>query len=260
VNHHPLPVRHGMTIGELAELFNADDHMGVRLQIVRARGWRRGDYLDATGLPWVNPSPNLRSVDEALLYPGVGLLEGSNVSVGRGASTPFEVVGAPWMNGPALTRSLGAMSLPGVSFAATTFTPATSVYAGEVCQGVRVTITGRAQFEPVRTGVDVAAGALVPGAGYRGGALQERDLWAIAEDHDVDTDARAAALRMLTRPLAVHSGRTTNARAKADAILASVHDDGERRRMRVALAPDLEEAAREIDLLDDRATAKKTLG
>jgi uncharacterized protein YbbC (DUF1343 family) len=156
VNHHPLPVRHGMTVGELAELFNADDHMGVRLQVVRARGWRRGDYLDATGLPWVNPSPNLRSVDEALLYPCVGLLEGSNVSVGRGTTMPFEVVGAPWMDGPALARSLGAMSLPGVTFAATTFTPTTSAYAGEVCQGVRVTITGRAQFEPVRTGVAIA--------------------------------------------------------------------------------------------------------
>ncbi|MDB4997863.1 MAG: hypothetical protein JWM74_5295, partial [Myxococcaceae bacterium] len=176
VNHHPLPVRHGMTIGELAELFNADDHMGVRLQIVRARGWRRGDYLDATGLPWVNPSPNLRSVDEALLYPGVGLLEGSNVSVGRGTMTPFEVVGAPWMDGPALARSLSAMSLPGVAFAPTTFTPTTSVYANEVCQGVRVTITGRAQLEPVRTGVAIATQLVRLNAGAHANQWHASDL------------------------------------------------------------------------------------
>jgi uncharacterized protein YbbC (DUF1343 family) len=157
VNHHALPVRHGMTIGELAELFDADDHMGVRLHVVRARGWRRGDYFDATGLPWVNPSPNLRSVDEALLYPGVGLLEASNVSVGRGTATPFEVVGAPWADGPRLASALTAMALPGVAFAATTFTPTTSVYANEACQGVRVTVTGRAQFEPVRTGLAIAS-------------------------------------------------------------------------------------------------------
>ena len=157
VNHHALPVRHGMTMGELAELFNADDHMGVRLQVVRVQGWRRGDYYDETALPWVNPSPNLRSVTEAILYPGVGLLEASNLSVGRGTDTPFEVIGAPWIDGPALAAALTQMHLGGVTFAAQSFEPTSSAYHGEKCGGVRVTVTNRHDLEPVRTGVAIAS-------------------------------------------------------------------------------------------------------
>jgi uncharacterized protein YbbC (DUF1343 family)/CubicO group peptidase (beta-lactamase class C family) len=156
VNYHSLPVRHGMTVGELAYLFNADDHLGVALSVVPMRGWRRSAYLDETGLPWVNPSPNLRSVTEALLYPAVGLLESTNLSVGRGTEAPFERLGAPWVDGNALAGALAADGLAGVSFAPEKFTPDADRYAGKLCQGVRVAIRDRAQFEPVRTGLAIA--------------------------------------------------------------------------------------------------------
>jgi uncharacterized protein YbbC (DUF1343 family) len=157
VHHGPLPIRHGMTMGELALLFDAEDHMGGKLDVVRAQGWRRADYFDATGLTWVNPSPNLRNVTEALLYPAVALLEGTNLSVGRGTDTPFEVAGAPFVDGAALAAALGRRGLPGVSFAAASFTPTASPYKGERCGGVRLTITDRARFEPVRTGIALAS-------------------------------------------------------------------------------------------------------
>jgi uncharacterized protein YbbC (DUF1343 family) len=156
VNHHPLPIRHGMTMGELAELFNADNHMGTRLQVVKMEGWRRSDFYDGTGIPWVNPSPNLRSVDEEILYPAVGLLEATKLSVGRGTETPFEVIGAPWIDGVVLAAALSTAALGGVSFSPTSFTPTTSVYRGERCGGVKLTITDRAHFEPVRTGLSIA--------------------------------------------------------------------------------------------------------
>ncbi len=157
VHHGPLPVRHGMTIGELALLFDAEDHLGATLDVVAAQGWRRGDYFEATGLSWVNPSPNLRSVTEALLYPAVGLVEGTNLSVGRGTDTPFEVVGAPFVDGPVLAAALTGRGIPGVSFAATTFTPQAAPYKGERCSGVRITVTDRARFEPVRAGLALAS-------------------------------------------------------------------------------------------------------
>ncbi len=156
VNHHALPVRHGMTIGELAGLFNADDHMGTRLHVVKMEGWRRSDFYDGTGIPWVNPSPNLRSVDAEILYPAVGLLEATKLSVGRGTATPFELIGAPWIDGVVLSAALSAAALGGVSFSPTSFTPTSSVYRGERCGGIRLTITDRAHFEPVRTGLSIA--------------------------------------------------------------------------------------------------------
>jgi uncharacterized protein YbbC (DUF1343 family) len=156
VNYHPLAIRHGMTIGELATLFNADDHLGVALSVVPMRGWRRSAYWDETGLPWVNPSPNLRSVDEALLYPALGLLEATNLSVGRGTDAPFERVGAPFIDGRALAAALLADELGGVAFVADNFTPTADRYAGQRCGGVRVTVRDRSQFEPVRTGIAIA--------------------------------------------------------------------------------------------------------
>jgi uncharacterized protein YbbC (DUF1343 family)/CubicO group peptidase (beta-lactamase class C family) len=156
VNHFPLPVRHGMTIGELALMIDAEEHLGLALEVVPVRGWRRDETYDQTGLPWVNPSPNLRTVDEELLYPGVGLLEGTNLSVGRGTPTPFEVVGAPWIDAHALVSTLAHERVPGVRFEETRFTPDASAYRGEECGGVRLTITDRAQFEPVRLGLAVA--------------------------------------------------------------------------------------------------------
>jgi uncharacterized protein YbbC (DUF1343 family)/CubicO group peptidase (beta-lactamase class C family) len=155
VTHHPLPIRHGMTLGELAEMINADEHLGASLEVVRMRGWRRAAYFDQTGLDWTPPSPNLRSVAEAVLYPGVALVEGTNVSVGRGTDTPFEVVGAPWID-DRLARRLATESLEGVAFASTQFTPVASTYAGKECTGVRLTVTDRAGFEPIRTGIAIA--------------------------------------------------------------------------------------------------------
>jgi uncharacterized protein YbbC (DUF1343 family)/CubicO group peptidase (beta-lactamase class C family) len=155
VTHHPLPIRHGMTLGELAEMINADEHLGAALEVVRMRGWRRAAYFDQTGLAWTPPSPNLRSVAQAVLYPGVALVEGTNVSVGRGTDTPFEVVGAPWID-DRLAARLAAESLEGVAFASTQFTPTSSNYAGKDCTGVRLAVTDRAGFEPIRTGVAIA--------------------------------------------------------------------------------------------------------
>ena len=116
VAFYRLPVRHGMTVGELATLFNAQLDLKLDLQIIQVEGWRRSDFFDATGLPWINPSPNMRSLTEAVLYPGIGLLETTNLSVGRGTDTPFEIIGAPWLDGVRLARELTALELPGVRF------------------------------------------------------------------------------------------------------------------------------------------------
>jgi uncharacterized protein YbbC (DUF1343 family) len=157
VNHHQLPVRHGMTMGELAELMNADEHLGLRLEVVRMAHYDRKAYFTDTGLTWWPPSPNLRTPEQALLYPGVALVEGTNVSVGRGTATPFEVVGAPWMDGPAMAAELNRLGTPGVSFSPTTFTPSPTPkvnrYAGVVCQGVRVRITDQTRLESVHIGL-----------------------------------------------------------------------------------------------------------
>lgn len=156
VNYHPLAIRHGMTVGELATLFDADDHLGVALSVVPMRGWRRALYGDETGLPWVDPSPNLHSVSEAVLYPALGLLEATNLSVGRGTDAPFERVGAPWMDGAAMAAALAADRLAGVVLSAETFTPASDRYAHEPCHGLHLTVVDRTGFEPVRTGLAIA--------------------------------------------------------------------------------------------------------
>jgi uncharacterized protein YbbC (DUF1343 family) len=156
VNYHSLPVRHGLTVGELAYLFNADDHLGVALTVVPMRGWRRSAYWDETGLPWTNPSPNLRSVEEALLYPALGLLEATNLSVGRGTDAPFERLGAPWIDASALVAAVDAEALPGVTLAAETFTPTSDRYEGRACNGLHLSVRDRTRFEPVRTGLAIA--------------------------------------------------------------------------------------------------------
>jgi uncharacterized protein YbbC (DUF1343 family)/CubicO group peptidase (beta-lactamase class C family) len=163
--YHPIPIRHGMTLGELARLFNQERNLGAELQVVPMEGWKRGDTFDRTGLVWQNPSPNLRSVTEALLYPGIALLEATNVSVGRGTDTPFERVGAPWIQGPRLAAALTATALPGVSFKATAFTPTSSTFAGKACEGVEIRIDDRTAFDPIRAGLTVARAliALYPG-------------------------------------------------------------------------------------------------
>jgi uncharacterized protein YbbC (DUF1343 family) len=155
--YFPLPLRHGMTLGELARLFNAEQRIGAQLNVVPMTGYRRSMWYDQTGLPWVNPSPNLRSVDEATLYPGVGLIEGANVSVGRGTSAPFELIGAPWVDGARLAGYLTRRDIGGVRFEPTDFTPDADRYVGRDCQGVRITLTDRANLDVARLGVELAA-------------------------------------------------------------------------------------------------------
>ena len=156
VGWHTMPLRHGMTVGELARLFDAELELRLDLVVVPCEGWRRHDAWEATGLEWVNPSPNMRSLTAAFLYPGIGLLETTNVSVGRGTDTPFEVFGAPWISGQALAAELAARGLPGVAFVPVSFTPDSSTFKGERCGGVNVVITDRDAFEPVRTGLEIA--------------------------------------------------------------------------------------------------------
>jgi len=156
VNHLSLPVRHGMTLGEIAELANSDEHLGAHLDVVRMTGYRRTWSSGDTDASWINPSPNLRSSTEALLYPGIGLLEGGNISVGRGTATPFEVVGAPWVDGKALVRALAGDSLVGVAITAAAFTPSSSSFANEACSGIKVVVTDRTHVDPVRIGMAIA--------------------------------------------------------------------------------------------------------
>jgi uncharacterized protein YbbC (DUF1343 family)/CubicO group peptidase (beta-lactamase class C family) len=156
VGFHTVPVRHGMTIGELATLFKHDLELKLDLQVVKMEGWRRGDFFDGTALTWVNPSPNMRSLTQATLYPGIGLLETTNLSVGRGTDTPFEVIGAPWLDGVKLATALNNAGLPGVRFVPIRFTPTGSKFQGEECGGVNILITDRAVFRPVTTGLAIA--------------------------------------------------------------------------------------------------------
>jgi uncharacterized protein YbbC (DUF1343 family) len=158
VNVAPVPVRHGLTLGELARYLNGEFHLRAPLSVVAMDGWQRGDWFDATGLRWTNPSPNLRSLQEAILYPALGLIETTNVSVGRGTDTPFEYVGAPWIDGQALTRALNARSLPGVHFAPVDFTPAAPYpYAGQACHGIKVIVTDRDVVDTPELGVEIAS-------------------------------------------------------------------------------------------------------
>jgi uncharacterized protein YbbC (DUF1343 family)/CubicO group peptidase (beta-lactamase class C family) len=156
VAYHSIPIRTGMTIGELATLFNAERKIGAELTVVKMSGYSRDLWYDETGLTWVNPSPNLRSVTEAELYPGIGLLETTNVSVGRGTDTPFEQFGAPWMDGPRVAATLNARGIPGVRFTPVRFTPSSSVFKGESCSGVRITVVNRDALNAVALGFHAA--------------------------------------------------------------------------------------------------------
>jgi uncharacterized protein YbbC (DUF1343 family)/CubicO group peptidase (beta-lactamase class C family) len=154
--YYAIPVRYGMTIGELAKFFNDEKHMGADVRVIQIENWRRAMWLDSTGLTWINPSPNMRSLTEATLYPGIGLLETTNVSVGRGTDTPFELVGAPWIDGPKLAAHLNGRRIPGVRFIPIRFKPNTSVFKNEECGGVNIVVTDRARFQSVVTGLEIA--------------------------------------------------------------------------------------------------------
>jgi uncharacterized protein YbbC (DUF1343 family) len=153
---HALPLRHGLTVGELARLFQDERHIAVDLQIVKCEGWHRADYYDKTLLPWVNPSPNMRSLTQALLYPGIGLLEATNISVGRGTDQPFEWIGAPWLDGARLAAALAEHKLAGARFVPVSRTPASSVHAKTACDGIQIIVDDWARFEPVNTGISIA--------------------------------------------------------------------------------------------------------
>ncbi len=173
-NYWAVPPRHGMTMGELAKMFNAERNINAKLTVVPMDGWQRGDWFDATGLVWVNPSPNLRSVTEAALYQGVALIEGTNVSVGRGTDTPFELLGAPWMKSRELAAYLNARGIAGVRFVPVTFTPTTSNYGGQKCEGVNLVVTDRNGFDGPELGIELATALqkLYP-ADFKIGRIQE---------------------------------------------------------------------------------------
>jgi SSS family transporter len=154
----PIPVRHGMTLGELARYFNGEFKLGAPLSVIAMKGWQRGDWFDATGLTWTNPSPNLRSLQAAIVYPALGLIETTNISVGRGTDTPFEYVGAPWIDGPALANALNARFLPGVRFLSVNFTPrAPYPYADQLCHGVELIVTDRNVVDSPELGLEIAS-------------------------------------------------------------------------------------------------------
>ena len=157
VAYHSLPIRHGLTVGELAKLFNEERKIGADLEVVRLEGWKRSMLFDRTGLTWVNPSPNMRSLSAALLYPGIGILETTNLSVGRGTERPFEWIGAPWLDGAKLAAGLAQEKLPGVRFVPVKMTPVSSVHKGKLCGGVHIFVDDWKRFEPVRTGLAVAS-------------------------------------------------------------------------------------------------------
>ena len=156
IAYHTIPARHGLTVGELAQLFNQQREIGADLRVIKMDGWRRAMWFDETNLTWTNPSPNMRSLTEATLYPGVGLLETTNVSVGRGTDTPFEIVGAPWIHGDNLAEYLNQRGIPGVRFVPVRFTPQASVFKDEQCGGVNIIITDRVAFRPLLTGMEMA--------------------------------------------------------------------------------------------------------
>jgi uncharacterized protein YbbC (DUF1343 family) len=165
VGYFPMPVRMGMTLGEMAQMFNGENKIGCDLRVIRMEGWRRAYWLDETGLPWVNPSPNLRSLAENILYPALEILQAGGVSVGRGTNKPFEQFGAPWVRGEELATRLNRRAISGVRFESEKFTPDSGLYKGELCEGVRVVLTDRDALQVMRMGIEIAValGKLYPG-------------------------------------------------------------------------------------------------
>jgi uncharacterized protein YbbC (DUF1343 family) len=157
IGYFPMPVRHGMTVGELAEMYNHENHLDAKLHVVKMRDWQRTDWFDETGQAWIPPSPNLRNLTEEILYPGVCLVEGANVSLGRGTDSPFEMVGAPWINGKELAAYLNGREVQGVRFLPMDFRPLTSNFAGELCHGVEIVLLDRQALEPTEMGVELVA-------------------------------------------------------------------------------------------------------
>jgi uncharacterized protein YbbC (DUF1343 family) len=157
VAYYPLPVRYGLTIGELAQFFNAENHIGADLHVIAMKNWHRNYFFESTGIKWIPPSPNLRTIKGSILYPGIEILQNAGISVGRGTETPFEEFGAPWLNGGDVAAALNERHLPGVHFAAKPFIPIAGLYAGQRCGGVAIRVTDRAAVRSMRVGLEIAA-------------------------------------------------------------------------------------------------------
>jgi uncharacterized protein YbbC (DUF1343 family) len=156
VAYFPLPVRYGLTIGELAQLFNTENHINVELHVIAMKGWHRNYFFESTGLRWIPPSPNLRTLKGSILYPGLEILQNAGVSVGRGTEAPFEEFGAPWINGEEVAAELNAKNLPGLRFANQRFIPVGGLYAGQRCGGVSIKVTDGAAVRAMRMGLEIA--------------------------------------------------------------------------------------------------------
>jgi uncharacterized protein YbbC (DUF1343 family) len=190
----PMPIRHGLTMGELARLYNDENRINADLTVIALENWKRDHWFDETGLTWINPSPNMRNLNQATLYPGIGAIEYSNVSVGRGTDQPFEQIGAPWVDGPQLAERLNARRLPGIRFYPIAFTPQSSKYAKERCEGVFMVVTNRAVLQPVRVGFEVAAAlSSLYGANY-----QPNNMWRL-----IGSEALVARIRQGEDPAAI---------------------------------------------------------
>jgi len=157
VAYYPLPVRYALTIGELAQFLNTENHINAQLQVIPMKNWHRNYFFESTGLKWIPPSPNLRTLKGSLLYPGLEILQNAGVSVGRGTEAPFEEFGAPWINGEEIAAVLNAKTLPGVHFVNQPFIPVSGLYAGQHCGGVGVRVTDRASLRSMRVGLEIAA-------------------------------------------------------------------------------------------------------
>jgi uncharacterized protein YbbC (DUF1343 family) len=157
VGYFPLPVRYGLTIGELAQLFNAENHIGADLHVITLKNWHRHYFFESTGIKWIPPSPNLRTTKGSILYPGIEILQSAGVSVGRGTQTPFEEFGAPWLDGDDVASALNERHLPGLRFASQPFIPIGGPYSGQRCGGVAIRITDRSAVRSMRLGLEVAA-------------------------------------------------------------------------------------------------------
>jgi len=156
VAYYPLPIRYGLTIGELAQLFNTENHINVDLHVIAMKNWRRNYFFESTGIRWVPPSPNLRTIKGAVVYPGLEVLQAAGVSVGRGTQTPFEQFGAPWMDGERVAAALNAAQLPGLKFVAQSFIPVSGLYMGRRCGGVSIRMGDRAAVRAMRLGIEIA--------------------------------------------------------------------------------------------------------
>ncbi len=157
VAYFPVPVRYGLTIGELAQFYNAENHIGADLHVIAMKNWHRNYFFESTGIRWIPPSPNLRTTKGSILYPGIEILQNAGVSVGRGTQAPFEEFGAPWLNGDEVAAALNERRLPGLHFAAQPFIPVGGLYSGQRCGGVAIRVTDRFTVRSMRTGLEIAA-------------------------------------------------------------------------------------------------------